>query len=239
MNFVVQLVFALFLCAMVAPSVGADEFIVGGSHPSGSIHVGDFACSGCAHEASNAYQLMMDSKQSGQVTAGDLWKFFRGQGISSVDHLTICLDISPSSDLTQFDLTEMQLMIADHNGSVVTSAGMGEDSLVVPDYEISQYKPEAMLTVSLGYDFMKRFSAESTERIQLNYNSENSSSIPAQFTVHGENSLLGDSFNYSLLFGFITFWVMVFVLLTRVTRPGGSSVQPESLVSKNNQVLST
>ncbi len=232
MKSVVHLILPLIAFAWVANPILADEVIVTGSHQTDGITVGDFDCTGCASGTTNAFSLLAESTE-GQVTAGELWKFFRRQGITSVDHLTICLDITPTADATNFGLTDVQLMIEDQNGSVLTSAALGENSLVVPEYEISEFKPEAQLKVALGYDFMKRFSADSNERILLNYSTANSASAPAQFSVQGENSLLAKSFNYSLLFGFITFWVMVFVLLTRVTRPGNAQAKP--VVGKNNQ----
>ena len=211
----------LFLAVCLNPLfVSADEIVV--ECGDRNVSVGDFDCAGCSSEVTNALRLLMSQKK-GQLTAGELWQFFDAQGIRSVEQLTLCLDLDPSDHFRgNVGLSGITLQIEDPNslGDLITNASIGENSLIVPEYEISSFKPEARLHVALGYDFMKQFTADSQAKIQLGFTAPGSSVIAPRFAVEGsETSLVPASFNWVALIGFVGFWVLVFFLLNRVTRP--------------------
>ncbi|MEL7499382.1 MAG: hypothetical protein AAFN77_17385 [Planctomycetota bacterium] len=223
--------------ALSTTFANADEIIVDGGE--NRVAVGDFDCTGCASEVTNAFSMFM-SQTSGQVTAGELWQFFDRQGIDRVEQLTFCLDLQPNQQpSSDFGLSSFKLQIQDPamNGNLITNVSFGENSLIVPEYEISSFKPEARLQVSLGYDFMKRFTANSQEVIHLDFASNDSASGAPSFSVEGGNEMLSSQFNLPMLLGFVTFWVMVFVLLSRVTRPKQETI-PASISTNAEQVLS-
>lgn len=232
----------LFGCAILALSLlaapaQADEIIVDGRD---KVAVGDFDCTGCTSDVTNAVAMLME-QTSGKISAGELWKFFDRQGISSVDELTFCLDLDPNGAPCRFDLAAFQLKIEnpDQHGKWLTDVSLGENSLVVPKYEISAFKPEARLKIALGYDFMRRFSAESKETIYLTFASETEAAMPPMFSVEGSTQLLTPRFDLTVLFGFVTFWVMVFVLLSRMTKPKPRTAAPAPSMSPRDSVLTT
>lgn len=204
---------------LINPLVSADEILVEGDES--RISVGDFDCGGCNCEATNALNLLMD-QSSGQVRAGELWKFFNEQGLTSVEQLTLSVDILPENEVHgDIGISGLRLMIEDPNSvGFLTDASLGEHSLIVPEYEISSFKPEARLQVALGYDFMERFSADSQEMVQFGFSQGAASAITPRFAVEGnEASLVPSGIHWSALVGFIAFWGVVFLLLSRVTRP--------------------
>ena len=204
---------ALFLAT--SSPLAADEIVVGEREQTAA---GDFDCCDCPSQVSKSMAMLM-ADSTGTLSAGELWQFFSRQGISELNELTICLDLEPGNQRQAFGLTGVELRIEDPDqpGHWITDVSMGNNSLVVPDYEISSFKPEARLRVALGYDFMNRFSASSKERFRLRYSSDASEVMPV-FSVEGESALPQNRFSFSLLAGFVVFWVAVFVLLSRVTR---------------------
>ncbi len=69
----------------------------------------------------------------------------------------------------------------------------------------------------ISIDFMKRFSADSQEKIQLDF-STSDSAPNVKFSIEGSEDSAFSSWNYWLLAGFVGFWIVVFFVLNRVTK---------------------
>jgi hypothetical protein len=87
---ILSLSFLICLSFGVKPlSSNADEYVIN-SETSKTQVVGDFACSTCPGPSKSALELIQDG---GEVTAGEVWQFYHGQGIDSLEQLTLCLDV--------------------------------------------------------------------------------------------------------------------------------------------------
>ena len=202
-----------------ANSASADEFVID-DRDSGSFNLGDFSCSPCPEQVTRALGIF-GQKNSGEVSAGQLWKFFHEQGVDSLESLTLCLDVDEMDSQTAFDLQSIHFQIQDplNRSKMLTNVSLGDNNIIVPGNKTSSFKPEAKLEVMLGYDFMERFSADSTEMIKLDFssNSEFAASQP-RFSIEGSGNVFS-RFNVFLLIGFAGFWLLVFFVLNRVTKP--------------------
>jgi hypothetical protein len=74
------------------------------------------------------------------------------------------------------------------------------------------------LEVPLEFDYMKRFSPGSQELIRLDLSDLDVSAQSATVTLNGEGNFFGP-FNLALVVAFLMFWVVVFFMLNRFTRP--------------------
>ena len=211
----------LLICSSLQVSAVADEIVISGNEH--AVSVGDFDLSPCNTGSAHTALAVLCDGSNGEVTAGDLWKFFSERGIDSVENLTIRMDWDPNQEgSNDIGLSSLQLMIEDPNqsGSLITNASLGGDSLVVPGFEVSSFKPEAKLGVDLGYDFMKRFGPDSTEKIHL---VGDPASLPI-FSFEGSRAKPGRFPNWFSLLGFIAFWLVAFKFLAVMTDPGNSPV---------------
>jgi hypothetical protein len=227
----------LLSIAVFTVSSNADEVIID-SKATSKVSVGDFDCSKCPTAINNILELF--DGIDNEVTAGQLWSFFDAQGVSSVDHLVLCLDVQPTDD-SAFGINSVELKIEDpaQMGSLLTNVSLGDNSLVLPGYDITAFKPEAKLEIALGYDFMERFSANSTELISLDVSSDgaNASTI---VSVQGESGFFAQGFNLFALGIFAIFWAIVFLVLNRFTKPqvGTGEVLSPNPATANRQALS-
>ena len=208
-------IFATF----VSPNI-ADEVIFDRKAKS-KITVGGFDCSQCPKPSSNMFSLF-DGNTS-ELTAGELWTYFDSQGVSSLNQLTLCLDVPTNGDSSAFGINSMELKIEDPSqlGNLLTDVSLGDNSLVFAGYDITLFKPEAKLEIDLGYDFMKRFSAESKEKISLDVSSDGDGRADAQpvFSIEGAAGFFAKRFNTMALTVFAIFWAIVFIALNRFTKP--------------------
>ena len=205
----------LFLCNSFISYSVADEIIISGNEH--EVSVGDFDFSPCNTGSTQGALAVLNHCPNGEMTAGALWKFFSDRGIDSVENLTICMDWSPSQQLSsEIDLSSLQLEIEDPStGGLLTNASLNGNSLIVPGFEVSSFKPEAKLGVALGYDFMKRFGPQSTEKIRL---ASNGSILPS-FSFEGTGPSPNRIPNWFTLIGFILFWLVAFKCLAMATAP--------------------
>ncbi len=213
----------------------ADEIVIGDNVDT-CISLGGFQCSSCPHQLNRGVGLF-NPGNSGQVSAGELWQYFSDQGINTLDRLTLCLDIEQMENSENFGLNSIEFKIEDPllDGSLLTHVSLGDNTLIVPATETSEFKPEAKLEIILGYDFMERFSAASNEKIQLDFSSNTGLASNAQFSI-GASEYVFSRFNLLMLVGFAVFWAIVFFVLNRVTKP----LEEEALeVAASAQVLST
>lgn len=205
--------------AFLASSTLADEIVIEEGNSVEDIRIGDFACAPCLVKIGAAsYHVPCGNKPAVAMTAGDLWKFFNDHGMDSVDELEFFVDIDQIAESSNFNL-DLHLEIQDpsHPSQLLTNKTMGGDSLVVPGYETSSQKPEARIRLALGYDFMKEFSSDSTEKVVFNFKSSDSSVTPT-FVLTSDNSIFSTGHS-GLLFGFIVFWGLVFLAVSRLIRP--------------------
>ena len=217
--FILKAAFAFFIsCLSFQGYLNADEIIISGNEH--AVTVGDFDFSPCNTESRQGALAVLSEGSNGQISTGDLWKFFSKRGINSVENLTICMDWAPGQDRCgDIDVSSLHLKIEDptREGSLLTNVSLGGHSLVVPGFEVSSFKPEAKLGVELGYDFMKAFGPESTEMIHLDFGETSKAGFLPTFSFEGSAGSPTRMPNLFGLFGFIGFWLIVFKCLTMAT----------------------
>jgi hypothetical protein len=166
---------------------------------------------------------MLSSDESGfETSAGQLWQFLDQQGVTAAKKLSFCLDLDSIEDDLEFSLTGIELRIEspDKKVTFLTDVSLGENSIVVPGYETSSFKPEAVLEVALGYDFMKTFSATSPEKVSFKFESSGDAICnPTIYLQSNSEGFFSTGKNLFLLAGFAAFWICVFHLLNRFTKP--------------------
>lgn len=197
-------------------SVG-DEIVIDNQGES-QRSLGDFQCYSCPTQVSSAMGIL-DQASSGEVSAGELWQFFHSQGVDSLEQLTLCLDVEQLDGQSAFDLQSVEFKIEDPGlqGELLTNVSLGDNTIIVPGFETSSFRPEAKLQIALGYDFMQRFSADSQEKIKLDFSS--SQIAPnVKFSIEGNDNNAFSSWHYGLMAIFVGFWIVVFFFLNRVTK---------------------
>ncbi len=193
---------ALHLPLDESVSLIADEYVID-SETSTTHLVGDFTCSNCPTPSRSSLELI---QSGGEVTAGKIWQFYHGQGIESLEHLTLCLDVKTSGRTGTAGIRGLKLAIQDPESLelFLTDVSLREDSLTIPDHEIVAYKPEAYLELELGYDFMKRFSVDSQEKVLVDVSMEDFSQLSVM--VIGRTGLFSANSNSVSLGVFALFW---------------------------------
>jgi hypothetical protein len=143
-----------------------------------------------------------NSEHTRLITTGELWQFFHSQGVTSVDRIKLnvdCGDQDPSR------VGSIGFQIQDPaNGHVLTHLKLNAAN--------------NQLEIPLEFDYMKRFSPSSQELIRLDLSDLDTLAQSATVTVDGEGSFFGP-FNLVLVVSFLMFWVLVFFVLNRFTRP--------------------
>ena len=173
----------------------------------------------------------MDGNESRSLTAGELWRFFDAQGVDSLRQLTLSLDFDSTVGLSSAGISSLELTIENPSNLGDLTKSLGDNSLNIPGHDIAPYKPEANLEFELGYDFMQRFSADSTEKISLNVSGDANSQPVVSVQGVERNGFFSFMFNLLKLVGFAVFWALVFVALYRFTKPqanesGQTAVSP-------------
>jgi hypothetical protein len=211
--------FVLFLFVGIASgSANADELILDESLTSVQ-SVGDFDVWSCKSAIQRDDSGLLDS--AGEITTGQLYAFFKKQGIRSVDHITLSLDVDPAALRADYALDSIELSIENMKYS------LGANSLKLPAYEMSALKPEGQISVKLGYDFMQQFNEESTEKLKFDFamsrGAESADASILSIAVMPQNATSFSFARLFLLIGFSGFWVAVFLLLFRATAPKADS----------------
>lgn len=214
--------FALLICGIANRSVcSADEVILETTTTDEKLLLGDFQCS--TYRAGSARNFHLMNRNGMEFTAGELWSFFDEQGLNSVHELVICLDVEQLSSDERYGLERLELEIENltSNGQM-SRYTLGDHSLIVPGSQTNSDRAECRLVVGLDFDFMKRFSRSSTEKVRLNLISNESrlASPPIVF-IEGRRSIFTWP-NLIWLSSFCGFWVAVFWLLRRFTLPSKS-----------------
>ena len=215
----------MVVCVYVGGSSFADELILDESN-SGIFKRGDFDCQQCKEPVDLGLLLPnigTADDNANEISAGDLYRFFKDQGIESMDHLVLCLDIKPSAgNKSDVGFDNVVLTIEDpfNSNNVTTSFSLGDNTLKVPAYETSRLKPEARLEIALGYDFMKRFSENSKEMLKLKYriNGEDKSDLSVVIPIEKPGVWFTGP-RLMIVIGFTSFWVLLFWILFKFTNP--------------------
>lgn len=200
----------------------ADQVIVDRDPESSVTLADDVECSACDQALSPSAIEVLTSGAGGEVTAGQLWSFFNAQGVDSMDELTLHLDIDPEKVATSaggssIDISSLQLQIENPDGiqGFATDVQIGDKQVLLPTASRNADSADMQLAVKLHYDFMKRFSADSTEKIKLNVSS---SGLMPSISIAKKTEALR-ALNWPLLIGFTIFWLGVFALVNWLTKP--------------------
>ena len=213
-NFIPSRILALIICVgFLAGSAPADELILDESLT--KFHtVGDFDVCACNLPIEPGAAGLLN--ENGEISTGALYTYFKDHGMDSVNEIVFCVDVDPALERVDYSLESIVLSIEDFG-----SYTLGENSLMLPAYESSKMKPEAQLAIKLGYDFMKQFNADSTERIKLDFALAGDKQSKTGFTI-GVLPETRSSFpvsRFMFLTAFAGFWFVVFVVLFRATNP--------------------
>ena len=210
--------FAVCMIMTVSSAGFADELILDESL-SDTQTVGDFDVSTYSAPVELDESGLLD--ENGVISAGKLYSFFKNQGIESMYQLNFAFDLPASDKRSDYQLNSINLEIEN-----LTSASESklftlgdQNSLIMPSYEASNLKPEAQIGIQLGYDFMKQFNENSTEKIKLNYTvDDETAALPVRIGVLSKGEVYSPSRMFFLL-AFAGFWAVVFMVLFRVTTP--------------------
>ena len=213
---------AVAICSAMITSSFGDELILDESLTSFQ-PVGDFSVSGCLLPIEPEAEGLLNEK--GEISTGELYKYFKSKGIDSVNELIFCVDVDPTVERTDYSLQSIVLNIQDvETFEDIERYTLGENSLMLPAYEASVMKPEAQLAIRLPYDFMQRYNANSTERIKLDFalaGEHSKSSFKIGVLPESRSSFPASRFLF--LTAFAGFWFVVFVVLFRATNPRTTS----------------
>jgi hypothetical protein len=214
---------AILLIVGISGSIlRADEVVINQSN-SLPVRAGDFSLSFPSAGGFSTLPFAGKNQENSSninvaVTAGELWKFFKSQGIESVDRLTLQIDLAKTNGCCDMALDSVSLSI--QNGeSKITEAFLGDDNKVVIRHaDVLQFKPEAQMEMGLGFDFMKRFSADSKELIVLRTNVVGADPQTTSITIQGSRRYFTFP-NLIAVTGFLAFWVFMFLVLRKVALP--------------------
>ena len=222
-------------CAGICSTASADQVIVD-SDPDATVFLADdVECSACDGTLTPSAIEILTGGAGGEVTAGQLWSFLKAQGVDSMDELTLRLDIDPEKagstiDGSSIDISALQLQIENPGGidGFATDVQFGDKQLLLSSPSFDAEVDDMQLAVKLHYDFMERFSADSTEKIKLNVSS--SGLMPSISIAKKTESLR--KMNWLMLIGFSAFWLSIFGLVNWLTKPSpiGTSLTNKTAV---------
>lgn len=237
---------AMFAFAVLSAGLtaSADQVVID-SDPGTSVSLtDDVECSACDQALTPSAIEVLTSGAGGEVTAGQLWSFFKAQGVDSMDELTLHLDIDPdkaatSANGSSIDISSLQLQIENPKGVLgfATDVQIGDKQVLLPNASRNADSADMQLAVKLHYDFMERFSADSTEKIKLNVSS--SGLMPSISIAKKAESLR--AMNWPLLIGFTAFWLIVFTFVNWLTKPtaiGASLIKDAAVGSAKKHAVS-
>ena len=206
---VLSLFFASLLLSAVPLEMVVAEQIVIDENTEGSVVAGDFHCSPC-------YSPILSDAGSvdiatNSLTTGELYQYFKSRGITKLDRLSFQVDVDCDPDNAEsVSLTDLSFQIQDAARTLITNADFGDSELLLDKSEITSFKPEAVLEVDLGYDFMQRFSSDSKEAVKINFSSPNDSADTMTRIVLTSNISSFSPLNLARIGGFVAFWGLIF-----------------------------
>ena len=200
------------VCSVPSNAVFGDEVVITESTKEHK-QIGDYNFSTFPVSNAPRCSLRTNSATVNEITAGELWSYFDAQGMTSVKKLVICLDTSEVPKGQTFGLDLFEVRFEDSAESFT----LGDNSLILTADGTNALRPECHLEVQLDYDFMERYTKDSSEKIRLNFgvNGKASLGLVPTFTVTRPSLLTWP--NLTLMGSFCGFWVMVFFLLRKYT----------------------
>jgi len=230
MSRVLLLILATLFFASVTTSAAVGEQIVIDENSEDKKLAGDFYCSPCFNPILGDAETMDIAAKT--LTTGELYKYFQSRGIRKLERLSFQVDVDCDPDNSKsVALTDLSFQIHDAAKNIVTDAGFGDTELLLDKSEITSFKPEAVLEVDLGYDFMQRFSPDSKEAVLMNFSSPDTSSEMMPRIVLASNMSSFSSLNLVRIGGFIAFWGIIFFGAHMLSRKpeGDSSTEANSV----------
>ncbi len=230
------LILATLCLTAINTNTALGEQIVIDENSVDGIAAGDFYCSPCYSP------ILADAGSiniaSNTLTTGELYKYFKSRGIKRLERLSFQVDVDCDPDnVKSVSLTELSFQIQDAAKNLVTDAAFGDTELLLDQSEITSFKPEAVLEVDLGYDFMQRFSADSTEAVELNFASSQSAAGMMPRIVLSSNISSFSSSNLVRIGGFIAFWGVIFFgahVISRKLAKDGNDTQGKQVTLTAN-----
>ncbi|MEM7454161.1 MAG: hypothetical protein AAF456_07375 [Planctomycetota bacterium] len=209
---------AVMIGLLIVGRVQADEFIIEDEIKK----IGDFTCSPVIYSADSSFNI----EPNKPYQAGDLWRYFDQQGMNKVESLSFLMDVTGASN--DIDLGAFEITIVEDNGDARTFS-LGDNTAIVPVYNVRDDQPEAEMQIQLGYDFMERYKPDSTEMVtfKIDVDGEIAEAAPA-FSIRGRESMLSMS-NLLTLCGFVFFWAIVFGLMFKFVRPSEELAQKKTI----------
>lgn len=209
MTRVLSLILATFFLASITTDVVVGEQVVIDEHSEDRTAVGDFYCSPC-HSPILGDAVAVDIA-AGTLTTGELYQYFHSRGIRKLNRLSFQVDVDCDPDNSKsVSLTDLSFEIQDAARNLVTQAGFGDSELLLDKSEITSFKPEAVLEIDLGYDFMQRFSPDSKEAVRMDFISPESTSEMMPRIVLASDMSSFSSTNLVRIGGFLAFWGIIF-----------------------------
>lgn len=152
------------------------------------------------------------------ITAGELWSFFRQQGLREVHSIMLFLDVDklPSTDSIRIQSIEFRIEPVDATAPLTCCSLGDQNSLLIPGEDSLAAMPEARLEIPLGYDFMQRYSEASAERVFLKLDYQAPAGSTPNFFIAGQQAWFTLP-RFLLLLGFTAFWGAIFLALFRLT----------------------
>ena len=206
---VVSLILAtLFFASFTTGEVAGEQIVIDENSEDQKV-AGDFFCSPCYSPIlGDADEVDFAAKT---LTTGELYQYFKSHGIRKLNRLSFQVDVDCDPDNTKsVSLTDLSFQIQDAAQNLVTDAGFGGTELLLDKSEITSFKPEAVLEIDLGYDFMERFSPDSKEAVQLSFSSPDTPSEMMPRIVLASNLSSFSSKNLIRIGGFLAFWGVIF-----------------------------
>ena len=220
----------LAVCHVVAfgfSPVVADELIMDRNQV-GKESCGDFQCSWGSEfaDTTDVFYLANLDQSHFEITAGTLWNHFKAQGIESLDRLILFVDVDPTAlpdgtlTMEQLELTIVDPASPDQPITDVSLDRGDVSNRIVLRSADGNRNARAKMEFELGYDFMKRFSADSQQKLVLNLQSTEGSLNVASIGIGADMPLLAGKSKTLLLVMFVVFWAGVFYLMYRLTGGG-------------------
>lgn len=207
---------SLFYASITTGAVMGEQIVIDENSQDGKV-AGDFYCSPC-------YSPILDNEHAVDfatktLTTGELYRYFQSRGIRKLNRLSFQVDVDCDPDNNEsVSLTDLSFKIQDAAQNLVTDAGFGDTELLLDKSEITSFKPEAVLSFDLGYDFMQRFSPDSKEEVELNFRSPNSSAGMMPRILLASHISSFSSSNLVRICGFLAFWGIIFFGAHRISR---------------------
>jgi hypothetical protein len=200
----------------------ADEIVI---ERNSTRDVGDFKCTNCPDPTASKFEL-----NNGEITAGQLWQEFNRQGMNRVEQLTFLVSLEQLGDAEGFELRPVQFKLDDY------TASFKGNSLFVPVDDSGSSTQMAKLELNLPFDFMERYSADSQEPIKVTSANGDEAIVPG-VSMQIDSGIKS---SHLALVGFAAFWIVVFVLFNRLTKPTAAKSENSGSLQTppNRQALS-